>query len=522
MQRSAKVRFNLLSTRSRQLTLALAVTLVALMGGTAYAQSVLTVLQAEAPRSMDPGDHTASVTSTILEPMYEGLVLRDKDLKIAPSLATEWTNSEAGKVWTFKLRPGVKFHDGTPFNAEAVVHSFERFLDKSRGLAAAGRITAVIASVKAIDDTTVEFTLKAPYSGFLTLLTTNTAKIVSEKADEAGNLGAVPVGTGAFKFVEWKSGEYVLEARNDNYWGDKPSMDELKFTWSGEASVLSMSVQSGNADVVYPLPPTFAPTIKSNPDLKLLDTEGSFVYWMSLNTKLKPLDNVKVRQALNFATDRGALVAALLRGYGTAANSPLPPTNPFYDKSLATYTYDPEKAKALLAEAGLPNGFTMTTAVAQRDAPIAEALQGMWAKVGVTLDIRNQESGVWSKTAFADPAGKQADNLASTIASWSSGSFNPDLQLRPLYATASWSPGGANLGFFSDPHLDELIDKGAAEIDDAKAKVIYEDAQKLINEEAPHVLLYSRRDLVATSAKVSNVWMTPGGVVTVQYAIKAK
>lgn len=514
------MRLNLLA-HSRHLSVAVVLGLAAMTAGQAHAQSVLKVLQAEGPRSMDPGGHTASVTATMLEPMYEGLVMRDKNMQIAPSLAIEWTSSEGGKVWTFKLRPGVTFHDGTPFNAEAVVHSFTRFLDSKRGLAAAGRITAVLASARAVDDMTVEFTLKAPYAGFLTLLTTNTAKIVSEKADESGKLDTIPVGTGAFKFVEWKSGEYVLEERNDKYWGEKPSVDQIKFTWSPEASVLSMSVQSGQADVVYPLPPVFAPAIKNNPNLKLFDTEGSFVYWVSLNTKLKPLDDTKVRQALNFATDRSALVAALLRGYGTPANSPLAPTNPFYDKSLNTYPYDPAKAKALLAEAGLPNGFTMSTAVQQRDAPIAEALQGMWAKVGVTLEIRSQEGGVWTKAAFADPQAKAADKLNSSIASWSTGSFNPDLQLRPLYATASAAPAGANLGFFSDPHLDDLINQGAAELDDAKAKVIYDEAQKLINEEAPHVLLYSKRDLLATTAKVSNVWMQPGGVITVQYATKA-
>jgi len=495
--------------------------LATLVGGEAHAQSVLKVLQAEAPRSMDPGGHTASVTATILEPMYEGLVMRDKNMQIVPSLATSWTSSEGGKVWTFKLRPGVTFHDGTPFNAESVVHSFMRFLDPKRGLAAAGRITAVVASVKAVDDSTVEFTLKAPYAGFLTLLTTNTAKIVSEKADEGGKLDTMPVGTGAFRFVEWKSGEYVLEERNDKYWGDKPSVDQLKFTWSPEASVLSMSVQSGQADVVYPLPPVFAPTVKNNPALKLYDTEGSFVYWVSLNVKLKPLDDVKVRQALNYATDRAALVSALLRGYGTPANSPLAPTNPFYDKALNTYPYDPAKAKALLAAAGLTDGFTMSTAVQQRDAPIAEALQGMWAKVGVKLEIRSQEGGVWTKAAFANPEAKAADKLNSSIASWSTGSFNPDLQLRPLYATASSAPAGANLGFFSDPKLDDLIDKGAAELDDAKAKVIYNEAQKMVNEEAPHVLLYSKRDLMATTAKVSDVWMQPGGVITVQYGTKS-
>jgi glutathione transport system substrate-binding protein len=500
----------------------MAMGLVAAAAGPSYAQTTLSVLQAEAPRSMDPGDHTASVTATVLDPMYEGLAAHQEDGKIIPVLATEWSSNPEGTVWTFKLRPGVTFQDGTPFNAEAVAHSFERFLDPKRGLAAAGRINAVIASVKAVDDMTAEFTLKAPYAGFLELMTTNTAKIVSEKADEAGTLDTVPVGTGKFKFVEWKSGEYVLEAKNDAYWGDKAKVDQIKFTWSGEASVLSMSVQSGDTDVIYPLQPTYAPAVQANADLKLSNTPGSVMYWMSINVKLKPLDDVRVRQALNFATDRNALVTALLRGFGDPANSPLAPTNPNYDKSLATYTYDPEKAKALLAEAGFPNGFTMTTAVAQRDAPIAEALQGMWAKVGVTLDIRNQESGVWSKAAFADPAGKEADGLNSSIASWSSGTYNADLQLRPLYATESWAPGGANLGFFSDPKLDDLINAGARELDPDKAKAIYGEAQKLINEEAPHVVLYSKRNLMVTRANVDGVWMQPGGAIVVQDASKSQ
>ena len=512
--RSAPPRYHLLTTY-------MAGALLAVLAVPAQAQTTLTVLQAEGPRSMDPGDHTAAVTGTILEPMYEGLVQRDRQMKIAPQLATSWTTGEGGRVWTFKLRPGVTFHDGTPFNAEAVVHSFQRFLDPKRGLAAAGRINAVLASAKATDDMTVEFTLKSPYAGFLALLATSASKIVSEKADEAHNLGLVPVGTGAFRFVTWKSGDYVMEARNDSYWGEKPKLDQIKFIWSGETSVLNMSVQSGAADVVYPLPPVFAQVIKANPHLKLFDTVGSFVFWVSLNTKLPPLDNVKVRQALNFATDRQGLVNALLRGYGQPANSPLAPTNPDYDAGLATYSFDIARAKQLLAEAGLPNGFTLSVAVQERDASIAQALQGMWSKAGVTLDIRRQEGGVWTKAAFANPDAKKADNLGSTIASWSSGTFNADLQLRPLYHTASWAPGGANLGFFSDPALDQLIDQGAAELDDAKAKVIYGAAQKLINEEAPHVLLYYTRDLLATSDKVSNVWMQPGGLITVQYATKA-
>ncbi|CDP50903.1 Oligopeptide ABC transporter, periplasmic oligopep tide-binding protein OppA [Devosia sp. DBB001] len=506
----------------RRLAFGITFGLGALLATTAYADTVLSVVQAEAPRSMDPGDHTASATGTVLEPMFEGLVKRDESANIVPVLATEWSTDATGTLWTFKLRPGVTFHDGTPFNADAVVYSIQRFLDPARGLAAAGRIKVVIDSIRAVDDLTVEFKLKSPYAGFLELMTTGTPKMVSPTADAAGTLATTPVGTGPFKFTEYKSGEYVLETRNENYWGPPPNVDQLRFTWSGEPSVLAMSVQSGDADVVYPLQPALVPAVQSNPELKLIDSTGSFIYWLSINTQMKPLDDVRVRQALNFATDRQALVAALLRGFGDPANSPLAPSNPFYDAELATYTYDPEKAKALLADAGLPNGFTMTTAVSQRDAPIAAALQGMWSKVGVNLEIRNLESGVWSQVAFADPSGKAADNLGSTIASWSTGAYNPDLQLRPLYATASWSPGGANLGFFSDPHLDELIDQGASELDEAKAKPIYVEAQKLINEQAPHVLLYSKHNLAATSAKVSGVWVAPGGAVNVAWATKSE
>ncbi|MEZ2131187.1 MULTISPECIES: ABC transporter substrate-binding protein [unclassified Sinorhizobium] len=506
--------------KSRRFALACAVggALLTPAGATA---ATLTVMQTETPRSMDPGDQTATYTAAVLDPMYEGLIARAPDLSLKPALATEWSSDDAGLVWTFKLRPGVKFHDGTPFDADAVATNFARHLDTKRGLAASGRLRSFLESVTAVDPMTVQFKLKKPYPAFLALLTTGPCLMVSPAADAAGTIGSKAVGTGPYKLAEYKSGEYVLEAKNPDYWGGAPKgADEIKWTWTSEPSVMNMALQTGDADVVNPLPAAFARQLQANPDMKVNTSDGSAVFWVSLNTKLKPLDDVRVRQALNYATDRDGLVRAIMQGFATPANSPLAPVTPGYDKSLVPYSYDIEKAKKLLADAGYPNGFEMSTIVQEPEARIGELLQAMWTKIGVKLDVRRMESGVWSKAAFADPAGKQADNIGSVIASWSSGVNGADLQFRPLYHSASSSPAGANLGFFNDPKLDALIDKAASTLDETARNAIYVDAQKEVNEQAPHVLLYTTQDLYATRAGVNGVWLVPGGLVIVKDATK--
>ncbi|MCC5958958.1 MAG: glycosyl transferase [Rhodobacteraceae bacterium] len=495
----------------RRILLASSVSLLAIG---AQAQT-LRIMQSEPPRSMDPADQTASFTQVVLAPMYEGLIGRSSDMEIVPVLATDWSHDDSGLVWTFNLREGVTFHDGTALDSAAVVNSFQRLLDPARGLAAAGRMRAVLADVEADGDMQVNFTLHSPYAGFVDLMATAVGWIVSPTADGAGNLGTAAVGTGPFRFQEWESGEYVSQTAFDGYWGDQPQLEGLHFTWSSEPSVLSMAVQSGEVDVVNPLPPIFAQTIANNPELDLIDQPGSSMFWVSLNVQSDALEHQAVRQALNFATNKDALVQALLRGYGTPATSPLSPTNPAWDDTLNPYPYDVEKALELLDAAGFADGFSMSVAVQEPEASIAEALQAMWGEIGVDLQIRRLESGVWSEAAFNDPDAKAADGLDAVIASWSSGSFNSDLQFRPLYATSSWAPGGANLGFFSSGALDDLIDRAASELDADARRDLYVEAQKLVNEEAPHVLLYSTRDLAAMRQSVNGVWLIPGGVVQV-------
>lgn len=506
--------------KNRRLVLASAVA-----GGLVFpisaSAATLNVMQTEAPRSMDPGDQTATYTAALLDPMYEGLLKRDPDLSLKPALATEWSSDAAGLVWTFKLRPGVKFHDGTPFDADVVVKNFARHLDTKRGLAASGRLRTFLEGVTAVDPMTVQFKLKSQYPAFLALLTTGPCLMVSPAAETAGTIGSKAVGTGPYKLAEYKSGEYVLQTKNGEWWGGAPKgEDEIKWTWTPEPSVMNMALQTGDADVVNPFPAAFAQQLKANPDMTLSTTDGSAVFWVSLNTKMKPLDDVRVRQALNYATDREGIVKAFMQGFAKPANSPLAPVTPGYDKSLAPYSYDVEKAKQLLKEAGYPDGFSMSTIVQEQESRIGELLQAMWAKAGVKLDVRKMEGGVWSKAAFLDPAGKEKDSIGSSIASWSSGVNGADLQFRPLYYSKSASPAGANLGFFSDPKLDELIDKAASTLDEKARNAIYVDAQKLVNEQAPHVLLFTKQDLFATRASVKGTWVIPGGLIVVKEARK--
>ncbi|AEM40765.1 ABC transporter substrate-binding protein [Ketogulonicigenium vulgare] len=493
----------------------------AALASSAVLAETLNVMQSEGPRSMDPGDQSATYTNALLAPVYEGLLARTSDLSLAPALATEWTIDETGTIYTFKLREGVVFHDDTPFNAEAVVYNFERHLSTERGLAASGRIRTILAGIEALDDYTVQFTLKSPYPAFLNILTTNGAMIVSPTADAAGTVGAFSVGTGPYELVEYKSGEFVAQTKFDGYWGDNAaSVDDIRWTWTSEPSVLAMALQTGDADVINPAPAAFAQVIQANPDLNLSVTDGSAVFWVALNTESEELKDVRVRQALNFATDRDGLVQAITNGYADPANSPLARIAEGYNPDLNPYPLDLDKARELLAEAGFPNGFTMSVVVQEQESRIAEALQAMWAQVGVTLDVRRMESGVWSAAAFADAAQKATEGTDAVIASWSSGVNGPDLQFRPLYHSASAAPTSANLGFYNNPEFDRLLDEAAAMTDETARNEVYGQLQEIVNEDAPMVLLYVLKDLVGYRDGVEGVWTVPGGMVRVDTAIK--
>jgi len=481
----------------------------------AAAQSQLTILQTEAPRSMDPANQTATYTAAVLYPMYEGLVYMDEEQQILPGLATEWDINDDGTVYTFTLRDGVSFHDGSPLDVEAVVSSFARLLDTENALAGAGRFQPIIDTVEAVGDDQVRFNLANPYPAFLAMLTGAQAQVVSLEAWEEGDLDREAVGTGPYRFTEWVSGERVVMEANEDYWDGAPEVEQLIWTWSPEDAVMSMSLQTGEADIAAPLPPLFAANLEADPTIDVMQTTGSAVFWVALTTTNEPLDDARVRRALNHATDKQGIVDALLRGYGVPAAGPLAPPYFGFDEDQEGLPYDPELAAELLAEAGLADGFSLNIAVQEADAGVAEALQSQWADVNVQLNIQVMESGVWSDAAFADEEGKAADAIDASYASWATGTLDADGQLRPLYHTESFSPESANLGFFSNSRLDELLDEAAAIPDEEIRVELYREAQEILVDEAAHVYLFYQQALAAKSAEVNGIWLNPSGQIMV-------
>ncbi|QQA44251.1 ABC transporter substrate-binding protein [Pelagovum pacificum] len=491
--------------------------ITALLASTALAvpaaAQTVTIMQGEAPQSMEPGTMGGTYNMSVLDAMYENLVALDEDLTQQPGLATEWSVSEDGMTWTFTLREGVTFHDGTPFDADAVVYTFERLLDESLGLPSGGRFRPIIDSVTAVDPMTAEFSLKTVYPAFPALMAMMHAAIVSPEAGEAGTLETGGGGTGPFELVEWSSGEFVLQQAYDGYWGDAPEVDELRWVWTPEASVASMALMAGEVDVVNAPAPTFAQQIEAADGFELNSDASSRVFWAALNTQIEPFDSMEVRQAVNYATDREALVQALLFGYGSPANSPLGEAVFGYDDTLEPYTYDIDMARQLLEEAGYPDGVEVNLFVQEQETQIAQALQGMWEPAGIQLNITRLESGVMSDVMFAGPEEKAEQDVDMVIASFSSATLDADTQLRALYHSDSFTPTDANIGFYHSERLDEVLDEAASISDTDRRMELYLEAQNIINEEAPHVLLYKPVDLYATRSGIEGVWVRPGGLL---------
>ncbi len=479
------------------------------------ANSSLTIMQSEAPLTMDPANHTATYTGALLYPMYETLVEFDENMEVVPALATEWQHSEDGTEWTFTLRQGVAFHDGTPFNANAVKATFDRVINPENGLASYGRFSAVINRVEVINDFTVKFYLNDPYPAFTRFITMSGASIISPKAiaELGADLAHEAVGTGPYKFVKWVSGERVVMERNTKYWRGTPEVEQLVWKWSPEHSVMSMAIQTGEVDVVFPVPPAYAVSLGKIPSVVVQASPSNRVLWLALNTLYKPLSDARVRQALNYATDREGLVKSIMWGHGKPANSPVGPSDFGYDPACPASPYNIEKAKELLAEAGYGKGFNLSITVQEAEAPIAEALQGMWAKIGVNVIVDLKEYGLWADVVFSPP---DKNPTQSVIASWAAGTYDADMILTPLFHTKNWAPTGANLGFYSNTRVDELLNQGASETDPVARMRIYSEAQRIIHDEGAHVSLYYVSNLVAMQKNVRNVWVQAGGMLVIR------
>jgi glutathione transport system substrate-binding protein len=516
--------------RNRLTNVILGMALVALVTMVSAQGQITHALGIEAD-ILDPHRYVSGGSTTPLFHIFDRLVeLRiEPEVHFVPGLATSWETSEDGLRWTFHLRQGVTFHDGTLFDASSVVSNFDRILDPDEGTRAYANFASVLEDVIALDQYTVAFELKAPYAPLLNLLSVSHSSIMSPASLEryGEDVAFNPVGTGPFKFVSWvRDDRMVLEA-NDDYWGGRPKIDTLTFIPVIEPSTRLIMLERGEVDVIPGIPIELLDRVTNNSNLQLLNVPSSRIRLIGINTLVEPLNDVRVRQALNYAVDMVTINEVLLSGTKRLLDSPVPPSDFGYTPTFR-YEYDPERARQLLAEAGYPDGFTVNFVILlqTRDAGLADVLQAMrdyWADVGIQTTVTTVEIAAYSDIVDSPPDSDVARNTKHLYAQgFNADAMDADYTLRRSFDCDNWAPFSTNRGYYCNPAVDELLDAASAEMDPDKRRELYAEAQRMIMEDAPWVFKYVEPLLFGVRADIQGVITYPQDVLLYHEAWRAE
>lgn len=478
---------------------------------------VLIVGQIAEPKSLDPAAVTAANDFRIVVNIYDGLVrYADGSLEVEPALAESWDISEDGLAYTFHLREGVTFHDGTPFNAEAVKFNFDRMLDEEHPHHDTGPFPLAfffssIDTVEAVDDLTVKMTLSEPFAPLLSNLAYPTGLIVSPAAVEEGgaDYGRAPVGTGPFQFAEWKSNELVAVEKNPEYWDGAPPLDAVVFRPITDANTRTAEMLAGGLDVMVEVPPVSLSEFQ-NDNYNLLEAAGPHLWFLILNTKEGPFADKLVRQAANYAVNKEALVNEVLEGTAEVAAGPTPPAFDWaYNETLEPYPYDPEKARELLAEAGVENPsvtFYVTEGGSGMLDPIAmgTAIQADLAAVGFDVKIETYE---WNTFLGEVNPGLEGKADMAEMA-WMTN--DPDtLPFLALRSEAFPDKGGFNSGYYSNPEVDKLLKQARVSTSQEERAELYKKMQEIVHEDAPWVFVANWKQNAVTTTAVEALKLQP-------------
>jgi len=492
---------------------AAALALGVLASPAALAAKDVTFAVAIALETLDPYNTNSTLNQAAGKAYYEGLFEFDKDLKIQPLLATGYEVSPDGLVYTIKLRQGVKFHDGTDFTAEAVKVNLDRVSNPENRLARYTQFKSVD-KTEVVDPYTVRITLKEPFSAFINALAHPSAMMISPAALQkyGKDIAFNPVGTGPFKFVEWKPAEYLKVAKFDGYWQKGlPHVDTLTFRTVTDNNTRAAVVQTGEAQFAFPVPYEQAAVLAKNDKIELVDHRNSIMArYMSMNVMQKPFDNVKVRQAINYAINKEALAKVAFAGYASVVDGVVPQGVDFAHKT-GPWPYDPAKARELLKEAGYPNGFESTLWSAYNDGTsvkVVQFLQQQLAQVGIKVSVEVLESG--QRVQRVQQVQKPEDaKVRLYYAGWSSSTGEADWGLRPLLATAAFPPVMNNVSYYSNTKVDENLQKALSTTDREEKTRLYKEAQEIIWNEAPWAFLVTQSNLYVKAKNLTGAYVMP-------------
>ena len=458
--------------------------------------------------TMDPHFSGSKVDRQIYHNIYEPLVVLDAKLGIRPGLAESWQQPDP-KTLVFKLRRGVKFHDGTDFNAEAARFNFTRMKTEPKSVRK-GEL-ANVDSVDVVDAYTIKLNLKKPDAALMATLTDRAGMMVSPKvAQERGpelERNAKGAGTGPFVFAEWVKDDHLLLKRNENYWNKQggPYLDQIRYRPIPDDVVKLQSLQSGEIDVMDYVQPRDVAAVKADRNVVVLDVPSLASFAYQLNHTKPPFNNKALRQALAYAVDTEQIVKGVWLNVGVPSNGPIPPTSWAYDSTIKPIRRDLAKAKAKLAEGGQPNGFafTVTTANIPINAQEAEVLQAQLAEAGITMKIKLVDSS----TQLSDGNSKNFEMISYQ---WS-GRPDPDGNTFQFFKT---SPGTSlNWSGISNPQIDALLDKSRELQSQADRKKVFSELTKILQDELPMLFIVHPIEPKAFSPRVQNYPPIPDGMM---------
>lgn len=474
------------------------------------AAQTLIIAQGTDAVTLDAHDATDSPTATVTSHITETLFRLLPDGDIVPWLVEDYDVSEDGLTWTLNLRDGVTFHDGTPFDADAVVYNIERFINPDNAFAFAFLLDR-IDTIEAVDADTVQMTLETPFAPMLAHLTHSSTAMQSPAAmEEFGeSYSDNPVGTGPFVFDSWEKGQRVDLVRNEDYWSDLPSLEGVRFLAVPEGTTRMALVEAGEAHVAVRVPPQDVMRLQAAEGVNVELTSSVRTIYIYFNHNLDPVTDVRVRQAINYAVNKEEIVEFVLGGAGRVSDAPVSP-GVFGYTPVGNYEYNPERARELLAEAGYADGLDITLYSPDgrylQDIQVTETIQSQLAEVGINATIETLE---WAAYLAITREPVDSNVVPAAMLGWGTVTGDADYGLYALFHTDQWVPSGSNRSFYSNPDVDALLNEARSTADQDVRAELYEEAMTIIWEDAPWLFLHSETQITAVRDEVSGLIIHP-------------
>ncbi len=462
---------------------------VDLGGGTPQEGAVLTAAIAGEPDQLDPHNTTAYFSFQVLENVFDTLVEPDENLEMVGALADDWTISDDQLTYTFTLRNGVTWHDGSEFTADDVVYSYRRIIDGA--LSNAWRLAA-IDTIEAPDPQTVVITVGEPTPDLLANLGNFKGLAIVQQANvDSGEIQSRPIGTGPFKVAEYVSGDHIALTSNPDFWGGAPGLGGVTFRFISEGTTAITALQNSEIQWTDSFEPQQVQLISDNRDLVLGDVPSNDYWYLTLNQRNAPWNSVEARQGVAYAIDREQIIQAATQGTATPNQLAIPETSPWYIE-YDTYSTDPDRARQLFESAGVGN--TTIRFMATSDYPetvtTAQLIADQLSPYGITVEITTVDFATW----LAEQA---AGNFDMLMMGWL-GNIDPS----GFYYGQHHSSGANNAQGYSNPQVDALLDQGQAEPDEARRRQIYGEAARIIADECSYIYLYNPAVLQAWTPQV--------------------